>query len=126
MQRNLGREKVTNITNSEEWGCLVCEPKQIYDHKARYFSLYRLNKIPGFRKSKVKEKRHNLAKRKSNTLSRKAEKILESSHDFIEENIGKNVKHNNRNQADWQWGRHSQIFIPLCPFPWYNYGNFSL
>ena len=94
MQRNLGREKVANITNSEEWGCLVCEPKQIYEHKARYFSLYRLNKIPGFRKSKVKEKRCALTKRKSNALSRKAEKILQSPHDFIEENIGKTAKRN--------------------------------
>ena len=88
MQRNLGREKVANITSSEDWGCLVCEPKQIYEHKARYFSLYRLNKIPGFRKTNVKEKGLALSRRKSSTLSRKAEQILQSSHNFIEENIG--------------------------------------
>ena len=88
MQRNLGREKIVEITSSEDWGCLVCDPTQIYEHKAKYFSLYRRNKSPAFRKSRFREKKHVFAKRKSDSLSRKADKILNSSQNFIEENIG--------------------------------------
>ena len=88
LQRNLGREKVFDITASDDWGCLVCDPKQIYEHKAKYYSLYHLNKIPGFRKVQEKGKRYALTKRKSDLLSRKAEQILQSSQNFIEENIG--------------------------------------
>ena len=88
MQRNLGKDQVANITNSEEWSCLVCDPTQIYEHKARYFNLYRLNQNAGFRNSKTNEKRHMQSKRKSDILSRKAEHIIQSSNNFIEENIG--------------------------------------
>ena len=88
LQRNLGRENYSKITNSEEWSCLVCDPIQIYKHKAKYYSLYRLNKNPEFQRQKIKETRHMISKRKSDALSRKAENILRSQNNFIEENIG--------------------------------------
>ena len=88
MQRNLGRERVVELTNSEDWGCLVCDPTQIYKQKATYFALYQCNKSPDFARKRIKVKRHAPAKR-SNSLSRKADEILNSPQNFIEENIGK-------------------------------------
>ena len=88
MQRNLGRDQVANITNSEEWSCLVCDPTQIYEHRARYYFLYRLNKVQGFGHSKITKTSHIQPKRKSDKLSMKAEHIIQSSNNFIEENIG--------------------------------------
>ena len=88
LQRNLGRENYSKITNSEEWSCLVCDPIQIYKHKVKYYSLYRLNKSPEFQRQKPKDTRHMISKRKSDVLSRKAENILQSQNNFIEENIG--------------------------------------
>lgn len=92
LQRNLGREKYSKITNSEEWSCLVCNPIQIYKHKVQYYSLYRLNKSPEFQRQKPKDTRHMISKRKSDVLSRKAENILQSQNNFIEENIGEALK----------------------------------
>ena len=89
MQRNLGREKIHEITSSEDWSCLVCDPKQIYKHKATYYSMYLRNKNDSLTKVSVKEKKHLFTKRKSDSLYRKADQILNSSHNFIEENIGK-------------------------------------
>ena len=87
MQRNLGRERIVEITSSEDWGCLVCDPTQIYPQKATYFALYQHNKSPDFARKRVKVKRHVTAKR-TNLLSRKADKVLNEPQNFIEENIG--------------------------------------
>ena len=88
IQRNLGRETVVSIKDSNDWGCFVCHPQQIYEHKARYYSLYRLNKIPGFQTMPYKPKNMIPGKRKSDALFRKAEHIIHSSQHFIDENIG--------------------------------------
>ena len=87
MQRNLGRERIVKIMSSEDWGCLVCDPTQIYPQKATYFALYQHNKSPDFARKRVKVKRHVTAKR-ANLLSRKADKVLNEPQNFIEENIG--------------------------------------
>ena len=86
--RNLGRETIVRIKDSNDWGCFVCNPQQIYEHKARYYSLYRLNKIPRFQTMLYKPKNMIPGKRKSDALFRKAEHIIHSSQHFIDENIG--------------------------------------
>ena len=88
VQKNLGREQFDHISNSEEWSCLICTPTQIYKHKALYYSLYRFNLIFEGRRSEIKEKRRATSKQKSDILSTKAQHILKSSNNFIEENIG--------------------------------------
>ena len=88
IQRNLGRETVVSIKDSNDWGCFVCHPQQIYEHKARYYSLFRLNKIPGFQTMPYKPNNMIPGKRKSDALFRKAEHIIHSSQHFIDENIG--------------------------------------
>ena len=67
---------------------MICIPKQIYKHKAIYYSLYRFNLISKSTQSKIKEKRRESSKQKSDILSTKAQRILKSSNNFIEENIG--------------------------------------
>jgi hypothetical protein len=39
LQRNLGRKFVSEITSTEEWKCLACDPKQVMStsNKTRHF-----------------------------------------------------------------------------------------
>ena len=36
----MGRKFVAEISSSEEWKCLVCDPKQIYELRALYYALF--------------------------------------------------------------------------------------
>ena len=40
IRRNLGRSKVKEIEEAEEWNCLVCEPKQIRSLRVLFYSLW--------------------------------------------------------------------------------------
>jgi hypothetical protein len=40
LQRNLGRKTLSEISSSEEWKCLVCNPTQIFEQRALYYALY--------------------------------------------------------------------------------------
>jgi hypothetical protein len=40
IKRNLGRSKVAEIEEAEEWKCLVCCPRQIWKQRALYHSLW--------------------------------------------------------------------------------------
>ncbi len=44
IQRNLGRKFLANISNAEEWMCLVCDPRQIYKFRAEYYVLVKFVK----------------------------------------------------------------------------------
>merc|ERR1712032_131618 len=53
IRRNLGRSKVREIEESDEWNCLVCKPTQIRSLRSLYYSLWRYKE-----KRKVEERRH--------------------------------------------------------------------
>ena len=40
IRRNLGRSKVKEIEEADEWNCLVCEPKQIRSLRVLFYSLW--------------------------------------------------------------------------------------
>ena len=89
---------------------MICKPLQIYKHKAIYYSLYQFNRISDSRRSKIKEKGSAISKQKSDILSTKAQHILKSSNNFIEENIG------NITARMWKWLEHLIAYIikSLC------------
>lgn len=40
LQRNMGREYITEITSSDTWKCLRCNPRQLDDLRALYYHIY--------------------------------------------------------------------------------------
>lgn len=40
IKRNLGRSKVSEIENAEKWQCLACDPSQIAQQRALYYSIW--------------------------------------------------------------------------------------
>lgn len=101
-QRNLGRKFVSEISSSEEWKCLVCDPKQIYELRALYYELYINQKDILEKKLKRQEEQ---AKRRSSVSAtpKKTEKPAEeaipeapemifSSDNFLEDNFGEAMK----------------------------------
>merc|ERR1712129_344111 len=40
IKRNLGRSKVSEIENAAKWQCLACEPSQIAQQRALYYSIW--------------------------------------------------------------------------------------
>ena len=93
MQRNLGRKTLSEISSSEEWKCLVCDPKQIYEQRALFYAIFQ-------HQQELKPKRRDQSagkgvKRKSAVQIVKLEPqqlIHFSADNFVEENFAEAVK----------------------------------
>merc|ERR1712168_1018925 len=59
IKRNLGRRKVTEIENKDEWTCI---PKQIYKQRAIYYSIYHYFQTAGDREQEERLKKEELQK----------------------------------------------------------------
>ncbi len=93
-QRNLGRKVVSEISTSEEWRCLVCDPKQIYEQRALYYALFMHQQE--IKASRPPKKENQGARRKSAQVSapKPAEELkpeepelIFSAENFISENF---------------------------------------
>ena len=75
----LGARALRDITKSEEWNCLVCNPEPIYPIKANYYCAYKNQEEIKERveKDKVAAKEKEKAKRaKKNDVSAKEKAAL--------------------------------------------------
>merc|ERR1712096_79330 len=79
IKRNLGRSKVSQIEDLEEWQCLVCDSSQVWKQRAMYYSVYIYLKK---QKSDDEKKTH---KKKEKTLAI-SERLPQSSF-FLDETI---------------------------------------
>jgi len=73
IRRNLGRSKVRQIEEADEWNCLICQPTQIRSLRSLYYSLWRYKE-----KRKVEETKNatELIEKRNKDLS---DKIKEDS-----------------------------------------------
>jgi hypothetical protein len=99
----LGRKCVSEISSSEEWKCLVCDPKQIYELRALYYALFTHQQELQAKKSVRKE---GAARRKSSLPSAAGDKedevvaegaaddkkISFSAENFLDENFEEVLK----------------------------------
>lgn len=75
LQRNLGRKFVSEITSTEEWKCLACDPKQIYELRALYHAVYT-------HQEELKAK-----KSRKGSVDKKSPAGSESGENFLDENL---------------------------------------
>ena len=70
IKRNLGRSKVTEIEEVEEWNCLACEPKQVWKQRSMYYSvwLYQKNLMATAEEKELKMRREAKTKFIEDTL----------------------------------------------------------
>ena len=47
IKRNLGRVKVSEIEESEQWRCLVCDPRQVWRQRGVFYSVWMFQKTIG-------------------------------------------------------------------------------
>merc|ERR1712223_1984422 len=88
LTRNLGARAVREITKSEEWCCLLCDPTPIQTLKATYMKIYKSQE-------EIKEKR-KLDRKKGNLKAKynmpKKPAPVKSPRNFLEENISEAFK----------------------------------
>lgn len=63
IKRNLGRQKVSEIEDSDDWKCFECEPQQVKQLRLLYYSIYQFWQNVDEKIAKKEEK----AKRKNRT-----------------------------------------------------------
>jgi len=94
VQRNMGRKKLQEITNADEWKCFCCDPKQLYEMQALYWAVWQRYKSGNYkkpseiRKEKEKEKKE-AAKKSKNERQQKlaATNVIKNPKNFVDENI---------------------------------------
>jgi len=91
IEKNLGKTKCKEITKAKIWACFGCEPSQLYEHKAIYYSIYL------YKKSQVLEEEVTVSEisptneRTKRTRSNPFD-VTEPSDNFITENIEEALK----------------------------------
>ena len=90
----MGRKAVSEIGSSEEWRCLVCDPKQIYEQRALYYALFMHQQE--IKASRPPKKENQGARRKSAPVSApkpseevnpEEPELVFSAENFISENF---------------------------------------
>jgi len=94
LSRILGSRALREITKSEEWSCLVCDPKPIYSLKAMYFCVYKSQEEIKDRWEKDRENREKARKpaKKPDPLAKEKDALVKSPQNFLEENISEAFK----------------------------------
>lgn len=87
LQRNLGSRALREITKSENWNCLLCDPKPIYSLKAVYYCLYKnqdeIKERREKEREKEKEKEKEKRKRKSDVTAKEKDALIKSPQNFL-------------------------------------------
>jgi len=91
--RNLGGRALREITKSEEWSCLLCDPVPIQSLKAIYMKLYKSqDEIKDLRAKDREEARKNKPKKKADVSKKEKDALVKSPKNFLEENISEAFK----------------------------------
>jgi len=92
--RNLGGRALREITKSEEWSCLLCDPTPIQNLQAIYMKLYKSqDEIKEKRAKDREEARKNKKPAKKEAVSKKEkDALVKSPKNFLEENISEAFK----------------------------------
>merc|ERR1719510_2021691 len=91
LNRNLGSKALREITKSEEWMCLLCDPKPLYPQKAMYYCAYKSqDQIKSMREAdREKEK---LKRRNKGVSKSEKDAVVKNPQNFLEENISEAFK----------------------------------
>merc|ERR1719233_752309 len=108
IKRNLGRTKVTEIEEVEQWLCLACEPKQIWKQRSMFYSiwLYQRKLMVIEQEKELKMKREaktnfieetlkdgfDVNKILGNYMDRAKKSWSRKSHDYTQDDLAKVVK----------------------------------
>jgi len=91
--RNLGGRALREITKSEEWSCLLCDPTPIQSLQAIYMKLYKSqDEIKDLRAKDREEARKNKPKKKEVVSKKEKDALVKSPKNFLEENISEAFK----------------------------------
>merc|ERR1711899_490787 len=94
LNRNLGSKALREITKSEEWCCLLCDPKPLYPQKALYYCAYKSqDQIKQMREAeREKEKLRRQASRNRGASKSEKDALVKNPQNFLEENISEAFK----------------------------------
>merc|ERR1719412_1950364 len=89
LNRNLGAKALREITKSEEWMCLLCDPKPLYPQKAMYYCAYKSqDQIKSMREAdREKEKLKRQNSRNKGVSKSEKDAVVKNPQNFLEENI---------------------------------------
>merc|ERR1711971_807274 len=91
--RNLGGRALREITKSEEWSCLLCDPTPIQNLQAIYMKLYKSQDEIKDKRAKDREEARKNKKPKKEAVSKKEkDALVKSPKNFLEENISEAFK----------------------------------
>merc|ERR1711971_742178 len=91
--RNLGGRALREITKSEEWSCLLCDPTPIQNPQAIYMKLYKSQDEIKDKRAKDREEARKNKKPKKEAVSKKEkDALVKSPKNFLEENISEAFK----------------------------------
>merc|ERR1711874_859975 len=92
LTRNLGARAVREITKSEEWCCLLCDPTPIQSLKATYLKIYKSQDEIKEKRAKDREEAKLKAKKKNEVSKKEKDALVKSPKNFLEENISEAFK----------------------------------
>jgi len=94
LNRNLGSKALREITKSEEWMCLLCDPKPLYPQKAMYYCAYKSqDQIKSMREAdREKEKLKRQNSRNKGVSKSEKDAVVKNPQNFLEENISEAFK----------------------------------
>jgi len=93
LARCVGGRALREITKSEEWACLLCDPTPIIQLKATYMKLYKCQEeIKERRANDRKEANKNKSKKKEAVSKKEKDALVKSPKNFLEENISEAFK----------------------------------
>lgn len=96
IQRMFGARALREITKSEEWNCLVCDPKPLYPLKAIYYCVYKKQEeFKTRRDEEIKKEKDRQAARRARAgapTNKEKEDLVKSPKNFLEENISEAFK----------------------------------
>ena len=87
IQRTLGARALREITKSEEWNCLVCDPKPLYPLKAIYYCVYKKQEeFKTRRDEEIKKEKDRQAARRARAgapTNKEKEDLVKSPKNFL-------------------------------------------
>jgi len=98
VQRNMGRQRLKEVTTSDEWKCFCCDPKQLYEKTALYWAVWQRNKSGNIKKpadlkkEKEKEKKEAAKKKTITEREKRAARVVKDPKNFVDENISEAFK----------------------------------
>ena len=87
LQRSLGSRALREIQKAEEWNCLVCDPKPLYNLKAIYYCVYKKQEeFKNRREENIKKEKERQAARKARAsapTNKEKEDLVKSPKNFL-------------------------------------------